>query len=91
MSVEEVSVTRIDPAPGDIELEDARTKTPVWRVPVIYQLAGGYEVETYRRMVGEKADAEAWAASLPIEPKFPMRARFVKGELEAVITKMVPV
>jgi hypothetical protein len=88
----EVAVRQIKGVPGsEITLMDGRTKEQVWLVPVAYELADGCTVEHYRKVFGDKSKAEAYAKSLPMEPRNPTRCVFdEKDELVNVITKVTP-
>ena len=87
----EVGVTRINSVEGgEITREDARTKTAVWLVPVIYELADGYHVEWVKRIIGSEADAQAFHNALPITPIYPTVVVFDDDdELVKVVTRMV--
>jgi hypothetical protein len=88
----EVKVVRINSVQdAEIELEDARTKTQVWLVPVVYELADECHVQDYKRIPGSIDQAHAYASQLPMVPTYPTRAVFNEDdELVKVVTRMVP-
>lgn len=88
----EVRVTHINSVEGgEPRLMDARTSREVWLVPVIYELADGYQVEYHAKVHGSEATAKQWMHTLPIVPAYPMRCVFNEAnELVNVVTRMVP-